>query len=52
MESKITYPVECAPRGDTVDEYKVNDKYPCQVADPYRFMEDPDAEATKKWVAA
>ena len=46
----IVYPTELAPRGDVVDEYKSADGSTVQVADPYRALEDPDAEGTKAWV--
>ena len=36
-----------SPRGDTVDEY-----HGTQVADPYRWLEEHDSEATAEWVAA
>jgi len=55
MESlgKIEYPVGLAPRGNTIDEYKSKDgKKVFKVPDPYRFLEDPDSVATKKWVQA
>jgi len=53
QSDKIQYPFELAPRGDTVDEYLSADgKTPVKVADPYRFLEDPDSEPTKKWVEA
>lgn len=50
--SKIEYPTNLAPRGDTVDKYKSKDGKVVEVADPYRFLEDPDSEETRKWVAA
>ena len=51
--NKIIYPVELAPRGDTVDEYLSADgETVIKVEDPYRFLEERDSEATKKWVEA
>lgn len=42
---KIAYPA--AARGSVVDDY-----HGTQVADPYRWFEDPSAQATKDWVTA
>ena len=44
--------IALAPRGDTVDKYTTADGKTIEVADPYRFLEDPDSEATKKWIEA
>ena len=41
----IQYPA--APRGNVVDDY-----HGTRIADPYRWFEDPSAQATKDWVAA
>ena len=43
--SALTYPE--APTSNTVDDY-----HGTKVADPYRPLEDPDAPATRKWIAA
>jgi prolyl oligopeptidase len=43
--SKISYPE--SPRGDQVDDY-----HGVRVADPYRWLEDLDSDATRAWVAA
>ena len=48
----IKYPIELAPRGDTVDKYTNSAGETVEVAEPYRFLEDSDSEATKKWIAA
>ncbi|HEX9814038.1 MAG TPA: S9 family peptidase, partial [Myxococcota bacterium] len=42
---KLDYPA--ANRGDVVDDY-----HGVTVADPYRWLEDPDSDATRAWVAA
>ncbi len=41
----LTYPK--AKRGDTVDTY-----HGVQVPDPYRWLENPDAPASRSWIAA
>jgi len=41
----LTYPE--ARKGDVVDDY-----HGTQVADPYRWLEDVDAEETRKWIEA
>ena len=53
-DQKIVYPVEAAPRGDTVFEYPsaYGNGTVIKVPDPYNFLEDPDSEATKAWVTA
>jgi len=43
--SALTYPK--APASNTIDDY-----HGTKVADPYRPLEDPDAPATRKWIAA
>jgi prolyl oligopeptidase len=40
-------PYPPSPRGEVVDDY-----FGTQVADPYRWLEDVDAEATRAWVEA
>ena len=50
----MTYPLDLAPRGDTKDEYPYSveghNYGTVSIPDPYRFLEDPDSEATKNWV--
>ncbi|QNE41531.1 S9 family peptidase [Hymenobacter sp. NBH84] len=41
----VQYPT--APQGERVDDY-----HGTPVPDPYRWLEDPDAPETKKWIAA
>src|SRR5256884_5642991 len=41
----VQYPP--APKGDIVDDY-----HGTKVADPYRWLEDPDAPATRAWIEA
>lgn len=36
-----------APRGDVVDDY-----HGTKVADPYRWLENPDSPASRKWIEA
>jgi prolyl oligopeptidase len=45
QDASIRYP--SAVRGDVVDSY-----HGSQVTDPYRWFEDPNAQATRDWVAA
>ena len=52
MEATNIYPLDKAPRGDTVDQYKRADGSMADVQDPYRALEDPDAEGTKAWATA
>jgi prolyl oligopeptidase len=42
-----TWKYPSAARGDVVDDY-----HGTKVADPYRWLEDPDSAATKSWVTA
>src|SRR5438067_12571887 len=41
----VQYPP--APKGDVMDDY-----HGTKVADPYRWLEDPDAPATRAWIDA
>jgi hypothetical protein len=40
----MSYPINLAPRGNTVDEYKKSDGTVQKIADPYRFFEDPESQ--------
>jgi prolyl oligopeptidase len=42
-----TFAYPPAPRGDVVDDY-----HGTRVADPYRWLEDPDAPDTREWIEA
>ena len=51
--SDLEYPLELAPRGDTVDIYMDNDgETETKVEDPYRSLEDTQSPSTIKWVNA
>lgn len=47
---KTTYPA--SPRGDHVDVYLDASGAEVRVADPYRWLEDPDSPETRAWVQA
>ena len=40
---KLSYPLEFAPRGNTIDKYPRVDGSTAEVLDAYRFLEDPDS---------
>ena len=48
----MSYPINLAPRGNTVDQYKKSDGTIQKISDPYRFFEDPESLQTKNWVDA
>ena len=45
--SAIALDYPASKTGDTMDDY-----HGVQVADPYRWLEDPDSEETRRWVKA
>ena len=40
---ELTYPI--APKSDVIDDY-----HGVKIPDPYRWLEDPQSEATQKWI--
>ena len=51
-DGQISYPYDLAPRGNIIDKYVSKYHKTYSVKDPYRFLEDPESEVTKKWIEA
>lgn len=50
---KITYPINLAPRGQVIDDFKAKDgKKMYHIPDPYRWLEETNSKATTAWVDA
>ena len=51
LQVKVNYPVDLLPRDQLVTDAYEGSESEVKVQDPYRVLEDPQAEITKQWVA-